>query len=753
MVNDNVLATLGVELNEDGSVTTIKDKVVKRHGYSYSAHESETSAIVGIYVLDYSKEYDTQCIPDTRDNGGYDLGCYLTYMCVPYKLVIPPKTRSAQPRLHMTNVCRFIIDFCHGCEIAGHVAFLDVPDDEHAYGGDNISNCATRRLCDIPGLVTNLYYTGRTGALRILNRILPNRTVHEADELLTQLAAMLEHRADLHFKRDFSVTTFQNGEAIVTNYYATKREEVHGQLPPIRPEDHILAASHLPVTYDPTITDDDLAREILEGWFGEYGSDKWNRGIELGLASMFMLGYDNKGIILNVADGGYGMSALNRLRKAIYGEDTLVNPASGLEGLAKNDILGSAMNVRGYLVDDLPEGPISNAALANIKSLVTGEELDARPFYTQQFVKVGHFALLVNSNHFPELSPREARRNSMQRRVQPYIYHRIFDDARIDNPSDRDARPDLIAKLIADEHAKSCILNWILEAVERVVINRGYTPAAEDIAFRKSNLGEQDAIGEWLDELGGMFGEEWGMPKIFHFSQRDEMVIYPAWHDGSVYSQVLDMASENVRDFKDPFSNEYKCPYPRRLINETSVLYKLYDRYCKETGNKAVLKRQNLKLELERSGYHEIIIRDPWGRKTRVIVPETVDQSAASFAEFRKEQATLHSQRIYRGMSAVQKRATYAKAEAIEEEISVIDDNAKFRQDWAGVEDLCRKTGSERDLLKMEEWPSFNDDVPIDLHLSQDNIDRELFLQVLSIGIRAMKATYNHDNEEVADVR
>jgi hypothetical protein len=347
---------------------------------------------------------------------------------------------------------------------------------------------------------------------------------------------------------------------------------------------------------------------------------------------------------------------------------------------------------------------------------------------------VGHFAIIVNTNHFPELPQREARRNSIVRRFNVCQHHIIFDDASIENPADRAKRPDLIDKLINDDAAMSCILKWALEGAARVVVRRGYTPVAEDLACLMANLGEQDIISEFFESIGGVYGEGWHHPCLYHFQNGDEFILFPAWHDCDTrypLSRVVDKRTDK------PASKYDTCVgntgYPLHLINETRILYRLYADFCKDAGSNAILTRKNFKLELRNSGFTEIRVVDPFKRRVQLIVPAGTEDSAAGFARFRKEQED-----IFCGVQ---------KAPDAEPDVA---DSADADNKWQSVEDMSRDAGVKYHADVISKWAKNFDGKSIDDIVNGNigiNVDHDALMSVLRIGIRAVQTTHGFNKE------
>lgn len=733
MVSENVLYALGVHRTANGAIEMMLE-----------GDPNENRGVRGmestsIYVLDYTTEYDANYCKSDIGETIKGFGHILTKIWLPYRVVEPPQGRKPAS-LNIGNCVRYAIDFCHACKIGDRVAFLVVPDDEHAIqtAGFN-STAVNHRVCDVPGLVDNLYYSGLSGALRLLNRLLPNRTMREAEEFHDQLCAALEFRTDLHFKRERNVLAFKNNVALRINVYARDHDDVVQVMPPITPEDHILASGRLPVNYNPTVTDSKLAIEITEGWSDTYKSDKWWRNIELNFSNPLMLDYENKGFVVNIGAGGAGMTAMNKLRKALVGESAIAVGTNGLSGLAKTGDLGTLGNVMAYVVDELPPGPVPAKALAALRTLSTGEEVDNRKYFSQDSEKIGHFAVIVNSNHFPEIPQREARRNSMVRRFHVCQHYKIFDDASVHNTADREARPDKIAEFLSDEDALSCLLNWALEGIARVIVNRGYTYDAADIAYRDRNLGQQDTISAFFEELGGIYGENWGSPRLYHFGYNDEMILYPCWYDckkAIPLSKVMDMTTEHACNGQILVDNSN---YRLRMVNETGTLYSLYSDYCKDAGSTAVLNRKNFKVELLNTGYDEIRVVDPFGRRAQLIVPAGTDNSAAGFSAFLQSQRDAFASRD----DDTEALPTTTAPTTLSSEISNIIDSGKSR--WSDVSEMAHDAGEAGKPQIVSKWLHAFEGKTIDDIVAGDigiDVDHEALMAVLRVGIRAVQTEY-----------
>lgn len=724
MISKDVLTALNVYIDKDGDVVTMP----KTHPDFKDAEDFEQ---VGIYALS-TQELDSHCKSDANITR-FGLGSYLGFVTVPYKL-IKPHVNFKNPQLNLGNMVRYAIDFCHACLIGGRVAFLELPDDEHALrvkGKSNVS-ANNRRLCDIPGLCSNFYLTGESGALRLLNRVLPNRSSGEAQEFLRRLYAALEYRDDLKFELDDSVVTFRNGCAFRIDRFATDPDKVWQQLPPVTPEDHILWSSRLPVDYEPFAPVDPVVDKVLEGWSGSKDSDKWWRNIETNFASLMLPTVDYKGMSLNIGPGGAGMSSINDVRAALFGEDSIFYGT--ISELAGEFGIGYLAGKRAFVSDETNDGKLNKEAVQKLKSLSTGQKLQGKIKFEMATVDVRGTAIIINSNEFPGFSQREARHNAIPRRVQTVLHNTIFDDANIADASKRKKRPDLIYKICHDSNSLSYLLNLVIEATKRVIIRRGYTPVEEDIQFTKRALGEQDVIGDFIESIGGIFGEEWDKPRLYHFSPNDEALLYPAWHRGDELVEIVDMADTKVIDLTTPFC--FKTDYSRHFVFETSILYKLYSNYCKNAGSVAILNLANFKTELLRSGYTEIRVRDPWWRNPRrLIVPEDTVASTSGLAAFRDVQRSKHE---YRGAGEVvdQPPALPSKWDVIYKTVH-------------DTENLADETGNPKEIAT---WLQQFDGKSIDDVVNSDDfvdIDHTVLMDVLRVGIRAVQLTYNFDEDGI----
>lgn len=717
MISESVLHALNVCIDTDGDVVTMP----KSHP---DYKDSEAFETVGIYALN-THEIDADCVSD-MSRTHYGLGSYVGFISVPYQL-IKPHTSFKNPQLNITNMVRYAIDFCHACLIGRRAAFLEIPDDEHAFaaqGKSNITAFRNRRLCDIPGLCTNFYLTGEAGALRLLNRVLPGRSSNDAKEFLRQLYGALEYRDDLKFELDDSVVTFKNGCAFRIDRFATDPDKVWQQLPPVTPEDRILWSSRLPVNYEPFAPVDPVVDKVLEGWSGPKDSDKWWRNIETNFATLMMPTVDYKGMSLNIGPGGAGMSSINDVRAALFGEDAIFYGT--ISELAGEFGIGYLAGKRAFVSDETNDGKLNKESVQRLKSLSTGQKLQGKIKFEMATVDVRGTAIIINSNEFPGFSQREARHNAIPRRMQTVLHNTVFDDANIADASKRKKRPDLIYKICHDGNSLSYLLNLVIEATKRVIIRRGYTPVEEDILFTKRALGEQDVIGDFLESLGGMFGEEWDKPRLYHFGYKDDVLLYPAWHSGRLDVPIIDMANERTIDLGDRYCTE--TDYNRRFVFETSTLYKLYKHFCLDAGSVAILNRQNFKTELLRSGYTEIRVRDPWKHLTRLLVPEGTASSSEGLSAFRDSQAANHEYRS----CAEHDTQTPAKMTP-----------------WDEIYAMAHDAGDKYDTQVIAKWlKRFNDeDTTIDELVAKDPTfyDHEAIMAVLKIGIRAVQLAHGFD--------
>jgi phage/plasmid-associated DNA primase len=554
----------------------------------------------------------------------------------PYNLVKDPDTR--RERLLLANVAQFAIDFCHACRINGVTSFLTLPDDEHVHAPANsgagiIFGRRHQKLSNLP-TCDNLYHQGTGAALRLLNRILPNRSAGEAAEFLTQLDAALEVRPDLHFEVDQNVLTFKNNVSFVVNIFAKDPDEVFTLCPPIRPEDHILASSRLPVVYDPQAPESDELTTVLEGWSGPKDSDHYWLNIEGNFASALLPPtVDFKGIVINIGQGGAGMSSMQKMRNALIGTELTLS-GNGHD-LNTEFGVGYMYGKRAYYIPDASEARFSADTIERMKELSTNDVLTGKIKYSMSTVPVYGQVVIINSNGMPEFTQREARQNALPRRLHVIHHDNIFDDASVTDPSKRTKRSDLVFKVTHDEAILSDMLNRTMKAAAGMIVRGGYTPVAREIKFTRDELGEQDLIGRFLEDIGGIFGQEWShSPRHFQFGFNDEMAVYAAFGmDVSLASRekpyrfsdfipVDNVIYDAKTDVKEEiWPHHVSDLYPCHLINEIKVLYRLYVNYCAECGTKATMKQLNLKRELLKSGFAEIRVRTPFGNLETLIVP------------------------------------------------------------------------------------------------------------------------------------
>lgn len=608
MINDAVISALSLEYTANGKLDVI----------STSGKTATPLQLHKIYAVD-TREIDDTSMYDEKLDAAYVACIYL-----PYKLFTVVRH---QPKLNMGTVVRYAIDFCHAHVQSGRSVFLTLPDAEHATLIPNNAQ-AFLKAANL-SFDDHLYRYGLGGAMELLNRIAPNRTVREAREFLEQLSAALSMRDDLQFETDDTVVILRDNTAFRCNRFATTEDDVWQMLPPVTPEDRILWQSRLPVAYDPTITSHDLLDKTLEGWSGPKGSDKWWRNLEANFGSLLLPTVKYQGLVFNIAQGGAGMSTMNDLRVALFGSSAIYS--ADLDDFESPFGRGYMAGVRAVIIDEMPEGKISNKALGTIKSLVSGVKLSGKIKFSMDTLDIQGMAIIFNGNNFLRISQREAAKNSSRRRFIPVSHNKIFDDANIADASKRDADPELSNRLVHDPEALSYLLNLALQAAARIVVRHGYTPVDEDLAILNTELASQNIIDQFIESIGGIFGEKCPY-ELIGLSKPGHM--FPAEIIASL--RVLRLGTLHTTHIVDYDSGRdvmiaRLCELHVHLCNEFSILYDRYKRYCAEIGEQAVLNGQSFRSELAARGYVQVRgprnPLDPHHGQPQLIVPSGYGKS------------------------------------------------------------------------------------------------------------------------------
>lgn len=228
-----------------------------------------------------------------------------------------------------------------------------------------------------------------------------------------------------------------------------------------------------------------------------------------------------KAIIL-LGSGANGKSVLFDCANALYGEENISNYS-----------LASLTSKEGYYRARLSDKLINYASEISptmdstyFKQLVSGEPIEARLPHGAPFVLRDYAKFIFNTNNLP----RDVEHNEA-------FYRRIIIIKFGKTIPEEDRDPKLAQKIISNDLPG--IFNWILDGLERLLINQGFTQS-EGIKNATLDYKQQsDTVFLYMDEKG------------YGIGQTAVIDCYELYHDYSEYCKNSGYRSCSMKTFKE----------------------------------------------------------------------------------------------------------------------------------------------------------------------------------------------------------
>lgn len=495
----------------------------------------------------------------------------------------------------------------------------------------------------------NLYLSGTDGLTRTLSHLWRDVSSKDVTAVLTALRAQLLNDDAHSFRSDTCTFVTEDGTIFRVNPLAETEADVVDIIDHIEPDDHVLAGSFIPVSYDPSITSHAVVDDMLDAW-SDGDEARRARIIEAHYSvPMVKLRGANKGCVVD-ADyvGGTGKSVNSRIMSAFLGNDAVCHVS--VEALGNSRFaLGQAAPAKVIYDDELTDHILSQSAAATLKALVTGSCLNGEVKGVQQLIDCFGQSVILSTNHPFRPSQSEAILGAWLRRLCVIHWKHVFDTG---DPDTSTADNSLETRVTDDPAAMSYILNLALDGLRRFVVNGWYTPVPEDDQMAREMLMGVDTVARFLEEHEP-YGIDWKTPRLVPFGHdgRKTALVFPVpmWDDAKTYYSRL--KSQVPLHGRVPHADTlfvYNCrtgdidtSLPLGIdavgfANDIQMLYGEYQAWhaTQGTGSKGCLSLQNFVENLKRKGYARYrAFTQLLGGQRRFLVPADVTD-AATFRRF-----------------------------------------------------------------------------------------------------------------------